>query len=153
MSRVCTSDDCSLTLWQWFGLPMLFYAVWQVVYYLKCYVVDREKLDEHPELQTSERWLLRAKSGPIAKLRDIMDGILGPENRTLSFMICQFIYTSLLMLPTVGLYHNFTAHCIFLVFITAVGVWNGANFYMEQFSKNYLKQFELGVTMAEHLMK
>jgi hypothetical protein len=53
------------------------------------------------------------------------------------------------MLPTTLYYHSFAAHTTFIIVITMFSIFNGADYYIEVFSRRYVVEMEkLEVTPA-----
>ena len=65
------------------------------------------------------------------------------------FMVSQFGYTLFAMLPTIFMFHNQTVHALVLLATYVISIWNGAGFYIEVFSAQYLKQFEIALKKDE----
>jgi len=132
-----TPDFCTINITEALGYPLLFYLFWQVAYYLKIEVVDSKKLAFDPQIQTSLRWLLKDKSyiGQLACT-------FGPGRRNITFMGMQFLYTALTMVPVYFMYNSYTVNCIFLVIFSLVSIWNGAQYYIEKFSQDYMKKYQ-----------
>lgn len=131
---------------------VLAYIIWQVLYYLKTEVWDREILDSDPKLQTSLRWLAKDKKNPTARwvlkfMRKI--GVMRPDEdyepsefkTKLVFMSSQFIYSFITFLPSALMYQSYTIHVTIIILIFMVGVYNGASYYIDIFSQRYQLQF------------
>ncbi|KAJ3302810.1 hypothetical protein HDV03_004561 [Kappamyces sp. JEL0829] len=107
------------------------YLVWQGLYYYFILVLQHEKVFDLSHA-TSYTYLLtdymgKKKNNPLTKLFKAT-----PEAfRPFLFIIVQFIYALLTMLPTVVYYRSFWAHTAFIVFIVMLSVFNGADYYME----------------------
>lgn len=140
-----------LTIWD-FLHACAGYIFWQVAYYLKTEVFDREKLDNNPELKTSLRWLAADKKNATArsvlKLLRFLH-IMGPEEDYVStefktkliFMISQFFYTILTFIPSFFVYYSYHLHLAYILLVFTNSVYNGASFYIEVFSQRYQLQF------------
>jgi hypothetical protein len=128
------------------------YIIWQVLYYLKTEVWDREILDSNPKLQTSLRWLAKDKKNPTARwvlmqMRKI--GVMKPDEdyepsefkTKLVFMTSQFIYSVLTFLPSALMYQSYMIHVTIIIIIFVVAVFNGASYYIDIFSSRYQLQF------------
>jgi hypothetical protein len=138
--------------WRDFVNACLGYLFWQIVYFLKTEVFDREKLDSNPELLTSLRWLATDKKNPTARfvlklLRSV--GLMRPDEDYVPnefktkfiFMSSQFCYTVLTFLPSFLVYYSYHLHLLYILLVFANSVYNGASFYIEIFSQRYQLQF------------
>jgi len=132
-----TPDFCTINLIEVLGYPLLFYLFWQIAYYLKTEVVDSSKLAIDPQIQTSLRWLLKDKSF-IGKLACTF----GPNNRNLTFMGMQLLYTAVTMVPVYFMFYSHFVNTAFLVTFSLVSIWNGAQYYIEKFSQDYMKKYQ-----------
>jgi hypothetical protein len=128
------------------------YLFWQVAYFLKTEVFDREKLDSNPELLTSLRWLATDKKNATARfvlklLRTV--GIMRRDEDYVStefktkfiFMTSQFVYTVFTFLPSFLVYYSYHLHLLYILLVFTNSVYNGASFYIEIFSQRYQLQF------------
>ncbi|KAJ3372997.1 hypothetical protein HDU91_001679 [Kappamyces sp. JEL0680] len=101
------------------------YLVWQGLYYYFILVFDLSHATSYTYLLTD--YMGKKKNNPLTKLFKAT-----PEAfRPFLFIIVQFIYALLTMLPTVVYYRSFWAHTAFIVFIVMLSVFNGADYYME----------------------
>jgi hypothetical protein len=128
------------------------YIIWQITYYVKTEVLDKDHLDGDPEILTSLRWLATDKNNTFARtILKLLKAIhVVGENEDYNpyetktkviFILSQFIYTLFTFLPTPIYYNNQHAHLWFIVIMFVVSVYNGASFYIEVFSKRYQLQF------------
>ncbi|KAI8078202.1 uncharacterized protein B0P05DRAFT_542921 [Gilbertella persicaria] len=116
------------------------YIIWQSLYYLFIMVRRKDKVESGLRL-TSYSWLLddsHGRKGFIQKAAFIF----GPKWKLEMFMLLQLVYNVVTSLPTYFLYRYFWLHTIFLVAMSAVSVWNGANYYIEVFSRRYISEIE-----------
>ncbi|KAI7907093.1 uncharacterized protein BX663DRAFT_482766 [Cokeromyces recurvatus] len=116
------------------------YGVWQTLYYIFIMVGRRSKVESGLRL-TSYSWLLddtHGKRGFIQK----MAFAFGPKYKLEMFMLLQLIYNILTSIPTYFLYRHFWLHTLFLIVMFAASVWNGANYYIEVFSRRYILEIE-----------
>ncbi|KAG0146851.1 hypothetical protein CROQUDRAFT_106857 [Cronartium quercuum f. sp. fusiforme G11] len=112
------------------------HIVWQTLYY-RYVIIARAKKIEAGGRPTSFTYLLNSKSGLISKLLKSIK----PENRANSFMISQYFYTLLTILPSLLWFFNSkTLSGLFLWIMFSVSVWNGASFYMEVFGRRFEKE-------------
>ena len=134
-----------------FVLPLLFYAVWQVTYLFMTEIALRNYLQDK-EVVISLRYLVTDKKNPSVNLikkflrkQGIMkrNEELDPEAMSSKFIyvFCQAAYTLLTILHTRLLYAHYRVSCIYIITIFGIGVWNGASYYIEVFSKRYNLKF------------
>ncbi|KAG1468129.1 hypothetical protein G6F56_004021 [Rhizopus delemar] len=118
----------------------LAYSIWQALYYVFIMVGKKEKVDAGIRL-TSYSWLLNdthGKKGFIQKTAFLF----GEKYKMEMFMLLQLIYNVVTSVPTFYLYQHFWLHTIFLIAMFAVSVWNGANYYIEVFSRRYINELD-----------
>ncbi|MBW0545762.1 hypothetical protein O181_085477 [Austropuccinia psidii MF-1] len=114
------------------------YITWQTLYYRFVIVARAQKIAQEGR-PTSFTYLLNSKTGLISKLLRSVK----PEWRANGFMIAQFIYTLVTMLPSLlWFYQSKTLSGLFLWFMFSVSVWNGASFYMEVFGRRFEKELK-----------
>jgi len=149
-------DESSLPLLTWIGHYPMAYMAWQLMYLFLTGVVFAKSLQQDPNLITSVRYLARDKKNPMAKsIKGLLlkQGIItkGPDGlpnmdpdsalAQIIFVVTQVIYTALMSLHVGLLYSYYLASSIYFVIVFSVGVWNGASFYIEVFSKRYNLKF------------
>lgn len=130
----------------------IMYLFWQFLYYYKTEVQDKAFLDANPEVVTSLRWLASDKKNGMARF--VLNvcrkaGIFAKDEdynpaefKTLMvFMVTQFIYTVVTMLPVPFIFNSFPLQICFISFIFTCVVYNGASYYIEVFSKRYQLKF------------
>ncbi|KAI8874648.1 hypothetical protein K501DRAFT_292286 [Backusella circina FSU 941] len=130
-----------------FGDMMLYatlaFAVWQILYYVFVMIQKREKVESGLRL-TSYSWLLG--SDPSGKqqggLIQRVAFAFGPKWKLEMFVLLQTVYSIVTFIPTVFMFRYFWLHSAFLVAMFAVSVWNGANYYIEVFSRRYIMELE-----------
>ena len=136
-----------------FSFALFGYLLWQFFYIIKTEIVDRNKLDTHPELLTSLRWLSSDSKNAFAKtvltyMRKIRLFKKEEEFNSRSFktkatfVCCQFLFTMFTFVPTYIFYYSRAAHLSYIGLIFTVSVFNGASFYIEIFSKRYNSRIE-----------
>ncbi|KAI8367976.1 hypothetical protein EDC96DRAFT_552891 [Choanephora cucurbitarum] len=116
------------------------YFIWQSLYYLFIMVRRKDKVESGLRL-TSYSWLLddsHGRKGFIQKAAFIF----GPKYKLEMFMLLQLVYNIVTSLPTYFLFRSFWLHTTFLIGMFAVSVWNGANYYIEVFSRRYILEIE-----------
>jgi len=124
--------------WQMILLSAVPYVVWQGLYWKFVIVARRSKI-ESGQRQTSFRYMLNDKRGPIGKM---LQGVK-PEYREASFMGGQLVYSIICMLPAAcWLVHSPMGSVVFLVVIFSVSVWNGASYYVEVFGRKFERELE-----------
>ncbi|EKX48936.1 hypothetical protein GUITHDRAFT_46972, partial [Guillardia theta CCMP2712] len=141
-----------MTLDGWLMSPLKFYMLWQIFYLVQTEVIDRKKLDDDPTIKTSLRWLAQDKrSAPnkialkLCRSMRIMDDKESFDHHNFKtkvvFVAMQLLYTILCFLPTGLVYQSFFLHSALIIFIFAASVWNGANYYIDVFSKSFESKY------------
>lgn len=136
-----------------YSFAVMGYIFWQILYYLKTEVIDKDKLDKTPTLLTSLRWLSSSSKNFLSIFvlkvcRKIK--LFGPKEEydsntiktKLVFMLSQFIYTILTFAPVPFIYNNQRLHLIYIAVVFTLSVYFGASFYIEVFSTRYHKELE-----------
>ncbi|GHJ85090.1 hypothetical protein NliqN6_1492 [Naganishia liquefaciens] len=114
------------------------YVIWQGLYW-KFVIHDRREKIESGQRQTSFRYMLNDKHGPIGKA---LKGI-PPAYREASFMGGQLVYSIICMLPAATFLNYSPKACIvFLILVWSQAVWNGASFYVEVFGRKFERELE-----------
>ncbi|KAL0074588.1 hypothetical protein J3Q64DRAFT_1649090 [Phycomyces blakesleeanus] len=116
------------------------YIVWQTLYFLFIMVGRREKVESGLRL-TSYSWLLNDTNGKKGFIQKAAF-MFGEKYKLYMFMLLQLAYNILTTIPTCFLYSHFWVHTIFLISMFAASVWNGANYYIEVFSRRYNLEVE-----------
>lgn len=129
-------------------LAIALYLLWQGAYYWVTEIVDKDKLDADPEIQTSLRWLSADTKGGFGAVmlklcRQV--GLLRADevfdSKTFKtkviFMSLQFIFTLCTFLPAPLMYSSHTMSVLFLVGIFTCALANASNYYVEVFSRRY----------------
>ncbi|GAA5880397.1 hypothetical protein JCM16303_003927 [Sporobolomyces ruberrimus] len=124
-----------LDSWNAMFISMAVYAFWQIVYYHFVIQLRANKIKEGRA--TSFTFMVNDKKRLIGKIAAKV-----PEGyREAAFMGGQAIYTIVTLLPPVlVLYDSKFWSDVYLLFLFAVSVWNGASFYMEVFSRRFEKE-------------
>lgn len=153
LSTPMTSTREMLT--EFYLWPTLGYIAWQVAYLLKTEVHDVKRLDEDPELVTSLRWL--AGDYKLAVTRSTLrtcrwlgffkvDELFDASSikTKMVFVTLQLAYTvaTFLPIPLCYRYKTFHTALVGLTFLSCI--WNGACYYIDIFSRRYIKRFEDG---------
>jgi hypothetical protein len=136
-----------------FIVAAVMYCFWQLLYFLKTEVIDKKKLDDDLEIQTSLRMLSTDRKNAFTRAvlsiyRSI--GIMGTNEEfeptsiktKIIFMFTQFVYTIVTFIPAPFLYESKTAHLIYIAFVFWISTYFGAQYYIEIFSKRYQLQFD-----------
>ncbi|KAJ7282185.1 hypothetical protein O6H91_09G039800 [Diphasiastrum complanatum] len=122
-------------LWTWlFVVPLLFYTVWQISYFLIVNVMRRQRFMNDPDVMTSYRELAR-KASRADNIWWWLSGLLGDENRIFMYAILQGIFTVATMALTVPMFKSYKMHVIFELFKVTASIWNGGNFLFEVMPK------------------
>ncbi|EGG04048.1 uncharacterized protein MELLADRAFT_37620, partial [Melampsora larici-populina 98AG31] len=112
------------------------HIVWQTLYYRYVIIARAQKIATGGRT-TSFTYLLNSRTGLISRLLQS----IRPEWRAHAFMVAQYLYTLLTILPSlVWSFHSKTFSGLFLWVMFAVSVWNGASFYMEVFGRRFEKE-------------
>lgn len=129
--------------------PLFIYCAWQAAYlYIQATVIDHD-----PDLVTSLRYLTQCPKNPMyiitidvcKRLGVILPGeIYHPDEvkTKVIFVVGQFIYALLWLLPTPLLFHIRFLNTTFLLVLVIAGIWRGGSYYIFVFSKIYNKKFE-----------
>jgi len=137
-------------VWDGLVVPSFFYLIWQVLYLLICEWWLGKYIADDPEIQTSLKWLstdtrsgvYKIATGCCMKLGVMVPGeTLNPAawKTKIIFVVSQLVYTIALLLPGKLLHSSYFLHTIWLMYIFATCVWNGAGYYIEVFSRRYSK--------------
>jgi hypothetical protein len=116
---------------------MMIYALWQITYCIFIYVLQAEKVF-NGKRTTSFSWLLadylkNHSNSPLTRLMIFV----GPKFQVWVFMLINFIYAVMTLIPTYFLYNNYNLHMIFICFVVMISIFNGADYYIEVFSARY----------------
>jgi Protein of unknown function (DUF2838) len=131
-------DPGHYSLWAMLGFASVFYGVWQIGYHFLISVRKREKIAAGRP--TSFTWLRRSYSRTwIGKF------VLGLPNplQEPAFMLIQYGYALLTLLPCPIWFWYRWCSATFLVVVFTWSIWNGANYYMDVFGNRFQKELEL----------
>ncbi|KAI1436040.1 hypothetical protein GGR50DRAFT_266127 [Xylaria sp. CBS 124048] len=118
----------------WSTLP---YAVWQLAYYFFITVRRRDKIAAGRP--TSFTWLRRSYAKVwIGKLVLSLPTSLQEP----AFMLVQYLYAVLTILPCPLWFYSRWASAVFLMFVFAWSVYNGSTYYIDVFGKRFQKELE-----------
>lgn len=121
-----------------FIYPLLFYLLWVLLYSIKVFVISSKKIQER---QYETMYVYYKRKPGIQKIL----GLLGPKFAPVIFMSGHIALFLVSAIVAIAAYLSYTMNTIFLFFWITLSIWNGANFYMEYFSKKYelnLKKLE-----------
>ena len=122
---------------------LLLYVVWQLGYYIKVEVLDKEKIRAAKKSMSKKTYetsftMLRDGKGAIG-------GLIRKLPRSLQHFVfggMQLMFTVITMLPTVLFFYLPSLHFAWIFLLVSWSAWNGANFYVEVFSARYQKQLQ-----------
>ena len=148
------------TWWEFVLLGTVCYAAWQVLYLLCTEVIFGEKLAADPSIVTSLRWLSTARSNSMHQLvryllRQVR--VIEPDEEfdpstfktKFFFVLAQFIYTILCMIPAGLLYQSWNLNIAWMLVTLLAAVWNGATYYIDVFSKRYVQRIQKLIDQQE----
>ncbi|ROW15523.1 hypothetical protein VPNG_02292 [Cytospora leucostoma] len=123
-----------LSMLVWSTVP---YAIWQLSYYLLITVRRRDKIAAGRP--TSYTWLRKSYSKAwlgslVLSLPESLQGI--------AFMLIQYGYAVLTMLPCPIWFYSRWASSTFLMVVFTWSVYNGATYYIDVFGKRFQKELE-----------
>lgn len=124
----------TISMLAWSTIP---YAVWQLSYYFFITVRRRDKIAAGRP--TSFTWLRRSYSKTwIGKfVLSLPDTLQEP-----AFMMIQYCYACLTMLPCPLWFYSRYASSAFLVIVFAWSIYNGSTYYIDVFGKRFQKELE-----------
>ncbi|BGP16279.1 hypothetical protein JCM10213_007724 [Rhodosporidiobolus nylandii] len=121
--------------WRTIAICMGVYTLWQLLYFHFVIQLRAEKIKEGRA--TSFTYMVNDKKRLIGKIAAKVPA----KWREAAFMLGQAIYTFVtLLIPVFVLYDSKTWSSVYLVWMFATSVWNGASFYMEVFSRRFEKE-------------
>ncbi|KAF4582936.1 F-box protein [Ophiocordyceps camponoti-floridani] len=131
-SPTAYANVASMLAWSTFP-----YAVWQLSYFFLITVRRRDKIAAGRP--TSFTWLRRSYSNTwIGKLvLSLPDSLQEP-----TYMMIQYSYAVLTMLPCPLWFNNQHASSAFLLVLFAWSVYNGSTYYIDVFGKRFQKELE-----------
>ncbi|KAJ9664392.1 hypothetical protein H2198_000321 [Neophaeococcomyces mojaviensis] len=125
------------SLWAMLGWATLPYAVWQLSYHFLITVRRREQIKAGRP--TSFTWLRKsyAKTWIGKFVISLPEALQEP-----AFMLIQYSYAILTIVPCPLWFWYRWASAAFLMFCFCWSIWNGANYYMDVFGKKFQKELE-----------
>jgi len=127
----CEAGFLDLTVY-----PMSLYIIWQTLYYVKTEIISAEKVQRLGYV-TSSSWMLGSESSIVGR---VTKGIESRQLKVFVFMMVQFLYTFITLLPMLIVWRYRIANEIFVLCFMAISIWNGGNFYIEVFSMRYTQE-------------
>merc|ERR1719373_594639 len=151
LAHICTTEDCKMTLMEWYGYPAMVHCFWQLLYTIQYEGFDGEKVRADKEIQSSIRWLTAAKGMPVTRMGAKLGRALGllakdewiePEkwNGKITFALMNFVMFAVMTLPVKLMWDYYYCGLVGLLLPCAAGIWNGASYYMKVFSKRYIDE-------------
>lgn len=151
----CTPDAhgfASLGIISGLARPTLIYALWQALQIIKTEFIDAAYLRAHPEVYTSIRWIAKDQRNGmnIATLNCMRatrfmsrDEKHSPDS--LKSKLAMWFFQAVFYFVNSGFayiaFHSFYFNVVYLVFIIAMSIWNGASYYVNVFTVRYQSQF------------
>ena len=130
-------DPEHYSLFAMLGFASLFYGVWQIAYHFLITVRKREKIAAGRP--TSFTWLRKSYSKTwIGKFVLSLPEVLQEP----AFMVIQYGYAILTILPCPIWFWYRWPSAIFLMVVFTWSIWNGANYYMDVFGNRFQKELE-----------
>ncbi|CAI9780334.1 unnamed protein product [Fraxinus pennsylvanica] len=130
-------------LWTWlFFVPLVAYAMWQVLYFLIVNVLRRQRLLRDPEVMTSYRELSK-KAQKANNVWWRLSGLLGDQNRLFMYILLQAIFTVATMALTVPIFLSYKLHVTFQILKISATTWYGGNFLLEVMPRQAMKKIEM----------
>ena len=141
----CSRDVCDTTFFEISVLPMGVYLVWQFLYFLKVEVFSVEKVRSKGYI-TSSNWMIQdpkfaffiyflflliegqllIDSIPRSIVNTLLPkGFQSRNSKIFGFMLIQFTFTFLALIPSWICWHSQYFHTFFLIAFIAVSIWNG----------------------------
>ena len=148
-------------VWGLFCRPLACYCVWQLVYFVKTEVLDKEIIAADPELMTCQRWISTRSSwlkhpyvewcgrclvlpyvrgrGKGARGEGAVSGALvwseARDSRWAGVVYTagNFVYESVTLLIALPLYQSYHLHTFALTAGAAYTVWNAGTWYTDRF--------------------
>eukprot|EP00041_Stephanoeca_diplocostata_P027794 m.772165 g.772165 ORF g.772165 m.772165 type:complete len:475 (-) comp23246_c0_seq23:1630-3054(-) len=146
-------DACVLEFDNWIVWSFAFYGFWQMSYVLIT-ELDGERIRNDKTMDFAVRHLTireskKNKRSLYLRITRAL-GIMGPDElfnyeqwkTKIIFMSVQAVYTIITVVPTILLFYSETLHFAYLLLTFIVALWNGACFYIEVFSAQYLQKLQ-----------
>jgi len=138
---VCLNPECSVSFMDIIVPHMVFFVFWEICYYLKTEVIDKDRLDADERLITSFRYLKKsAESKEQKSIGYRFMTAFGPKYQVLMFMIIQGMYHLTTILTVKFMYEYMYFHLLVISAVFSICVWNGSTFYIVKFTVAYQKR-------------
>ena len=137
-----------------FGAPLAYYAIWQVIYFVKTEVLDKDIIAADPEIMTCQRWIGSSRSwldhpylrAMLAFLEftglfgggwngstDEFKADLDSSKASLVYTLGNLGYESFTLLLAMPLYHSYNLHTLIILVSGFFVVWNAGTWYTDRF--------------------
>ena len=154
-TQLAMSYDVTEVITEFYVYPVVGYLIWQVIYLVITELFYVKKLDDDPELVTSLRWLANDYKAPVTRwaLRTSRRaGLFGHDElfdhnslkTKFVFVSLQLVYTMVTFLPIPMCYASKTVHTTVMLLVFLSCIWNGAEYYIDIFSRRYARKFDEG---------
>jgi len=111
-------------------MPVILYLLWAFAYYLKIFVVSSGRIRE----RKYETMYVYFQKKPIFKK---IYATFGPKFTPVAFMLFHVAFFAGSMALALLCFFCHYFHSAYIVCWLLISIWNGANFYMEYFSRKY----------------
>eukprot|EP00698_Gefionella_okellyi_P026294 TRINITY_DN995_c0_g2_i3.p1 TRINITY_DN995_c0_g2~~TRINITY_DN995_c0_g2_i3.p1 ORF type:complete len:437 (+),score=60.16 TRINITY_DN995_c0_g2_i3:209-1519(+) len=139
---ICAAGLCDNVTWNEFMLYGLgTYLAWQIGYHIWVERISADHIDANGYV-TSVKWLLKDRTHIVSKIADKFPN----RSRVLVLAVVQLLYTVITIVPVKLFWDHFVLNQLLIVLIGMWAAWNGANFYIEVFSKRYISELASRVT-------
>lgn len=128
-----------------FIIPLGLYFLWAFLYFLKNFVFSAKRIQER---KYENMYVYYMNQPWAAKIITSFGKKFGPIV-FMSFHVGFFVVSAVFAIMG---YCSFWIHTILLSMWTTMSIWNGANFYMEYFSKKYEQSLKRLEELEEELI-
>ncbi|TNV72987.1 hypothetical protein FGO68_gene9866 [Halteria grandinella] len=115
-----------------FLIPLSLYLLWAFLYSLKVFVISSKRIKD----RNYETMYIYYMNQPWAA-KILLNTPLGPRAAPFIFMTFHVTFFVVSSVFAGMAYFSFTVHSVMMMTWIGLSVWNGANFYMEYFSRKY----------------
>jgi len=129
-----------------FVIPLLLYLLWAGLYSLKVFVISSKKIKE----RNYETMYVYYMDQPWAAAILSRFGLRLAPLVFMSLHVTFFVISSIFALLA---YQSFYLHTFLLMMWVTLSIWNGANFYMEYFSRKYEQSLRALEEVQENIQK
>lgn len=145
---ICYANP-SLTFWSGWAVPVLCWMTWQAIYLY----VQFSHLDFHPELVTSQRYIMEnAKKSFLVTIWGKLTGLFVEDESgqypgidevrsTATFVSMSLVIMMVTMFQGLLFYYSQALNTTFILAMILSAIWKGATFYIHIFSSRYNKKF------------